>query len=68
LFGVEEDGMGRQIERYRELAANYDSMALSASDQVLRNMYSRFAQLWRDAARAEIEDGLLVDLRRAVAA
>jgi hypothetical protein len=68
LFGVEEDGMGRQIERYRELAANYDSMARSTSDQVLRNMYSRFAQLWRDAARAEVEDGLLFDLRRTMAA
>jgi hypothetical protein len=60
--------MDRQVERYRVLAANYDSMALAASDQVLRNMYSRFAQLWRDAARAGVEDDLLVDLRRTLAA
>ena len=60
--------MDRQIQRYKELAANYDSMALAVGDQVLRNMYSRFAQLWRDAARAEVEDGLLVDLHRAIAA
>lgn len=60
--------MDRQIERYKELAANYDSMALAVGDQVLRNMYSRFAQLWRDAAGAEVEDDLIADLRRAMAA
>ena len=68
LFRVEEDGMDRQVELYCVLAAGYDSMALAASDQLLRNMYSRFAQLWRDAARAEVEDDLLVDLRRTSAA
>jgi hypothetical protein len=53
-----EDDM-RDIDRYKELAADYDRMAQAANDQTLRTMYSRFAQLWRDAAEVELEDNVV---------
>jgi hypothetical protein len=45
--------MSRQIELYRKVAADYDSMALLVNDQRLRNMFVGFAQQWRDAALAK---------------
>jgi hypothetical protein len=44
--------MSRQIELYRKVAADYDSMALLVNDQRLRNMFVGFAQQWREAALA----------------
>jgi hypothetical protein len=38
--------MSRQIELYRKVAADYDSMALLVNDQRLRNMFVVFAQQW----------------------
>ena len=45
--------MSRQIELYRKVAADYDSMALLVNDQRLRNMFVGFAQQWREAALAK---------------
>jgi hypothetical protein len=45
--------MSRQIELYRKVAADYDSMALLVNDERLRNMFVGFAQQWRDAALAK---------------
>jgi hypothetical protein len=49
----------RQAEKYRNIAANYDHMALVINDQRLRWMYLDFAQQWREVAQqAETEDDL----------
>jgi hypothetical protein len=45
--------MSHQIELYRKVAADYDSMALLVNDQRLRNMFVGFAQQWREAALAK---------------
>jgi hypothetical protein len=45
--------MSRQIELYRKVAADYDSMDLLVNDQRLRNMFVGFAQQWREAALAK---------------
>jgi hypothetical protein len=51
--------MMRQTEKYRNIAANYDHMALAINDQELRWLYLDFAQQWRDMAQqAETEDNL----------
>jgi len=49
----------RQAEKYRNIAANYDHMALAINDQELRWVYLDFAQQWRAIAQqAETEDDL----------
>ena len=51
--------MMRQAEKYRNIAANYDHMALAINDQELRWVYLDFAQQWREMAQqAETEDDL----------
>jgi hypothetical protein len=51
------DEMIRPAERYRQIADNYDRLALDISDQTLRWVYLDFAQQWRAAAaRAEAVD------------
>jgi len=41
----------RQVQIYAKLAADYEQGARVIKDQALRNMYLKFAQQWRDAAR-----------------
>ena len=53
--------MGRQVELYRKLAADYDRMTLVIHDQALRNMYLKFAQQWREAAEQADIDRRTVD-------
>jgi hypothetical protein len=49
--------MIRPAEQYRQIADNYDRLALEISDQALRSLYLDFAQQWREvAARAEVVD------------
>ena len=49
--------MIRPTERYRQIADNYDRLALDVSDQALRSLYLDFGQQWREvAARAEAVD------------
>jgi hypothetical protein len=49
----------RQAEKYRNIAANYDHMALAISNQELRWVYLDFAQQWREMAQqVETEDDL----------
>ena len=44
----------RPAEQYRQIADNYDRLAVDISDQALRSLYLDFARQWRDvAARAE---------------
>ena len=51
--------MMRQVEKYRNIAANYDHIALAINDQELRWMYLDFAQQWREMAQqVETEDDL----------
>jgi len=51
------DEMIRPTERYRQIADNYDRLALDVSDQALRSLYLDFGQQWREvAARAEAVD------------
>lgn len=51
--------MMRQAEKYKNIAANYDHMALAINDQELRWVYLDFAQQWREMAQqAETEDDL----------
>jgi hypothetical protein len=51
--------MIRQAEKYRNMAANYDHMALAINDQELRWVYLDFAQQWREMAQqAETKDDL----------
>jgi hypothetical protein len=51
--------MIRQAEKYRNIAANYDHMALAINDQGLRWVYLDFAQQWREMAQqAETVDDL----------
>jgi hypothetical protein len=51
--------MMRQAEKYRNIATNYDHMALAINDQELRWVYLDFAQQWREMAQqAETEDDL----------
>lgn len=42
--------MSKQAKLYRQIAADYDRMALVLRDRALSNMYLEFAQQWRDAA------------------
>jgi hypothetical protein len=41
----------RQFEQFKKVAANFENMAQDVNDQALRNLFSRFAQQWRDAAQ-----------------
>jgi hypothetical protein len=55
--------MIQPAQQYRQIADNYDRLALEISDQALRSLYLDFAHQWREvAARAEV-----VDLDRAQA-
>ena len=49
--------MMRQAEKYRNIAANYDHMALAINDQELRWMYLDFAQhgaKWRSKPKLKM--------------
>jgi hypothetical protein len=42
--------MIRPAEQYRQMADNYDRMALAMNDEALRRAYLDFAQQWRGIA------------------
>ena len=49
--------MIRPAEQYRQMADNYDRMALAMNDEALQRAYLDFAQQWRGIAdQAEIMD------------
>jgi hypothetical protein len=49
--------MIQPAQYYRQIADNYDRLALEISDQALRSLYLDFANQWREvAARAEVVD------------
>lgn len=56
----------RQYEQFKKVAAKFENMAQDVSDQSLRNLFSRFAQQWRDAAQ-EAEFGKAKEPKQTVA-